>query len=49
MKELKAPLKNVFFLENYVTLEGAVYHNVLYYINSSPLRYQVKLYVNYFE
>ena len=28
---------NYFFLENYVTLEGAVTHNVLYYTNLSSL------------
>ena len=42
--------ENYFFLENYVTSEGAVSHNVLY-INLSPLiKYQVRFYAyNYFK
>ena len=30
-------VENYLFLENYVTSEGAVSHNVLYTINLSPL------------
>ena len=38
------------FLENYVTSEGAVSHNVLYYQQLSITRYQVRFYANnYFE
>ena len=42
-------VENYFFLENYVTSEGAVYHNVLYY--QLPMtQYQVSFYAkNYFE
>ena len=39
-----------FFLENYVTSEGAVYHNVFYYQQLSIACYQVSFYANnYFE
>ena len=39
-----------FFLENYVTLEGAVSHNVLYYKPLPIPRYQLRFYANkYFE
>ena len=41
---------NYFFLENYVTSEGAVSHNVLYYQQLPITRYQVRCYANnYFE
>ena len=36
-------MENYYFLEKYVTLEGAVSHNVLYY---QPARYQVSFYAN---
>ena len=43
-------VRNYFFLENYVTSEGAVSHNVLYYQQLSIARYQVSFYANnYFE
>ena len=43
-------MENYFFLENYVTSEGAVSHNVLYYQQLSFARYQVSFYSNnYFE
>ena len=44
-------MENYFFLKNYVTLEGAVSHNVLFYaINSLIAFYQVSFYANnYFE
>ena len=43
-------VENYFFLENYVTSEGAVSHNVLYYQQLSIARYQVRFYANnYFE
>ena len=35
---------NYFFLENYVTSEGAVSHNVLYYQQLSIACYQVSVY-----
>ena len=39
-----------FFLENYVTSEGAVSHNVLYYQLLPITHYQVRFYAdNYFE
>ena len=39
-----------FFLANYVTSEGAVSHNVLYYQPLPITRYQVRFYANnYFE
>ena len=39
-----------FFLENYVTSEGAVSHNVLYYQQLPITRHQVSFYANnYFE
>ena len=42
--------ENYFFLENYVTSEGAVPHNVLYYQQLPIARYQVRFYANnYFE
>ena len=43
-------MENYFFLENYVTSEGAVSHNVLYYQQLSIACYQVSFYANnYFE
>ena len=43
-------VENYFFLENYVTSEGAVSHNVLYYQQLSIACYQVSFYANnYFE
>ena len=43
-------VRNYFFLENYVTSEGAVSHNVLYYQQLHITRYQVSFYANnYFE
>ena len=43
-------MENYFFLENYVTSEGAVSYNVLYYQQLSIARYQVRLYANnYFK
>ena len=43
-------MENYFFLENYVTSEGAVSHNVLYYQPLPITRYQVRFYANnYFE
>ena len=43
-------VRNYFFLKNYVTSEGAVSHNVLYYQQLSIARYQVSFYANnYFE
>ena len=42
--------KSYFFLENYVTSEGAVSHNVLYHQPLPITHYQVKFYANnYFE
>ena len=41
---------NYFFLENYVTSEGAISHNVLYHQPLPITRYQVRFYAdNYFE
>ena len=45
-------VENYFFLENYmyITAEGAISHNVLYYRPLPITRYQVRFYVNnYFE
>ena len=43
-------VENYFFLKNYVTSEGAVSHNVLYYQQLSIACYQVSFYANnYFE
>ena len=43
-------MKNYFFLENNVTSEGAVSHNVLYYEQLSIACYQISFYAkNYFE
>ena len=39
-------VRNYFFLKNYVTSEGAVSHNVLYYQQLSIARYQVSFYAN---
>ena len=39
-------LENYFFLEIYVTSEGAVSHNVLYHQQLPITRYQVRLYAN---
>ena len=42
--------ENYFFLEKYVTSEGAVSHNVLCYQRLPITHYQVKFYAkNYFE
>ena len=42
--------ENYFFLKNYVTLEGAVSHNVLYYQPLPITRNQERFYANnYFE
>ena len=47
---LKFQIENYFFLENYVTSEGVVSHNVLYYQRLSIARNQVTFYDNnYFE
>ena len=37
-------LQITFFIKNYVTSEGAVYHKVLYYQQLSITRYQVSFY-----
>jgi hypothetical protein len=43
-------VENYFSLENYVTSEGAVSHNVLYHQPLPITRYQVRFYANnYFE
>ena len=43
-------VENYFFLENYISSEGAVSHNVLYYQLLPITRYQVSFYANnYFE
>ena len=45
-------VEKYFFLENFVTLEGAVSHNVLYYQQLPIAWYQVSFYANinsYFE
>ena len=43
-------VENYFFLENYVTSEGDVSHNVLYYQQLSIACYRVSFYANnYFE
>ena len=43
-------VENYFFLENYVTSEGAVFHNILNYQQLSIACYQVMFYAhNYFE
>ena len=43
-------VENYFFLKNYVTSEGAVSHNVLYYQQLSIAHYQVSFYAkHYFE
>ena len=43
-------VENYFFLENNITSEGAVSHNVLYYQPLPITRYQVMFYAkNYFE
>ena len=39
-------MKNYFFLKNYLTSEGAVSHNVLYYQQFSITHYQVSFYAN---
>ena len=42
--------ENYFFLKHYITPEGAVSHNILYYEQLSIACYQVNLYANnYFE
>ena len=43
-------VENDLFLKNYVTSEGAVCHNVLYYQPLPITHYQVRVYANnYFE
>ena len=43
-------MENYFFLENYITSEGAVSYNVLYYPQLSITHDQVRFYANnYFE
>ena len=43
-------VRNYFFLKNYVTSEGAVSQNVLYYQQLSIACYEVSFYANnYFE
>ena len=43
-------VENYFFLVNYVTSEGVVSQNVLYFSNLPITRYQVRFYAaNYFE
>ena len=43
-------MENYFFLKKYVTSEGAVSHNVLYYQQLSITHYQLRFYANnYFE
>ena len=43
-------VENYLFLKNYVTLEGAFSHNVLYHQQLSFAGYQVSFYaINYFE
>ena len=39
-------MENYFFLENYVTSEGAVSHNVLYYQPLPITRHQERFYDN---
>ena len=39
-------VRNYFFLESYITSEGAVSHNVLYYQQLSVSRYQVSFCAN---
>ena len=39
-------VRNYFFLKNYVTYEGAVSHNVLYYKQLSIVHYQVSFYAD---
>ena len=49
-KSFKIRVRYYLFLKNYVTSEGAVSHNVLYYEQLSIARYQVSFYANsYFE
>ena len=50
LKSFNIWVRNYLFLKNYVTSEGAVSHNVLYYQQLSIARYQVSFYANnYFE
>ena len=43
-------MENYFFLENYITSEGAVSHKVLYYQPLPITSYQLRFYANnYFE
>ena len=43
-------MRNYFVLKNYVTSEGVVSHNVLFYQQLSMTLYQVRFYANnYFE
>ena len=39
-------MRNYLFLKNYITSEGAVSHNNLYYEQISIARYQVSFYAN---
>ena len=39
-------MENYLFLENYVTSEGAVSHNILNYQQLPIIRYQVSFYAN---
>ena len=39
-------MRNYLFLKIYITSEGAVSHNVLYYQQLSVARYQVRFYAN---
>ena len=41
--------RNYFFLKNYITSEGAVSHNVLYYQQLSIAQYQVSFYANNYQ
>ena len=50
LKSFNIWVRNYLFLKNYVTSEGAVSHNVLYYQQLSIPCYQVSFYANnYFE
>ena len=39
-------MENYFFLKNYVTSEGAVFHSVLYYQQLPITRYQARFHAN---
>ena len=50
LRSQKKFMENYFFLKKYVTLEGAVSHNVLYYQPLPIMRQQVRFDANkYFE